>query len=174
MENAYTKSKALWHEMNEQVLDDQPSIAGKYRDFKIGMDANHVTQGIQNQISPGNRILTPVIIDSTGTSNFTIADFTGAVAPRADWEFSQLTFPNDPATGVTTSYTMHAVGASNPTSKGLIEGYAASRSRPQITDPNVTTINGWMNDLFDDGEQLDDLKDIIEDDNNRPPYPLGS
>ena len=174
MENAYTKSKALWHEMNEQVLDEQPSIAGKYRDFKIGMDVNHVAQTIQTNANVGGRILTPIVNSTGGVGNFTVADFTGASAPRADWEFSQLTFPNDPTSGVTTSYTMHAVGASSADSKGLIEGYAASRSRPQITDPNVTTINGWMNELFDDGEQLDDLKDIIEDDNNRPPYPLGN
>lgn len=174
-DNAIVKTQALWTEMQAQVLDEQPSIVGAYHDFKIGMDSNHVVQSIQSQSNPTGRILTPTVINTDGTTSvFTVADFTGASAPRADWELSQLTFPNDPTTGVTTSYTMHVVGASTPTSKGLIEGYASSRSRPQITDPNNTTINGWMNDLFDAGEQLDDLKDIIEDENNRAPYPLGN
>ncbi len=170
LDNAYTKSKAMWNRMQDQVLDEQPSIKGAYHDFKIGMDADHCLQSIQTTSNPSGRILTPQ--DTTGA--FTAADFTGVNAPRADWEFAQLTFPNDPTSGQTTSYTMHAVGSSTPASKGLIEGYAASRSRPQITDPNVSTINGWMNELFDDGEQLDDLKDIIEDENNRAPYPLGN
>ncbi len=170
MDNAYTKSRALWDKMQDQVLDDQPSIIGAYHDFKIGMDADHCLQSIQTTANPGGRILTPQ--DELG--GYTSADFTGAAPPRADWEFSQLTIPNDPATGVTTSYTMHAVGASTGASKGLIEGYAVSRSRPQTTEPNVSTLNGWMNELFDDGEQLDDLKDIIENENNRAPYPVGN
>ncbi len=171
--NAYTKSKALWNEMNDQVLDTQESIRGSYADFKVYMDSDQQLQTIQDAGNPAGTILTPIQVVG-GVNTFTNADFSAAGPPRADWEWSQLTLPNDPATGTTTSYYIHAVGADTATSKGMIAGYAASRSRPHTTDPNVPTINGWMNELFDDGDQLDDLKDIIEGDNNRPPYPVGS
>ena len=124
MSNAYTKSKALWHRMNEQVLETEPDISGAYSDFKIGMESSHVTQSIQDANNLGGKILTPGVADSlTGAVSFTVADFNGAVAPVADWDFSKLEIPNDPASGVTTGYTMHAVGPNTSGSKGLIAGY---------------------------------------------------
>lgn len=173
-QNAYTKAKALWNEMNDQVLDTQESIRGAYADFKVYMEANMGAQTIQDNGNQAGTILTPYFDDGAGGIKWTEGDFSAAGPPRTDWEWSQLTLPNDPTTGTTTSYYIHAVGADTTASKGIIAGYAASRSRPHTTDPNVPTINGWMNELFDDGDQLDDLKDIIEGDNNRPPYPVGS
>ncbi len=175
MDNAYTKSKALWHRMNEQVLDTEPDISGAYADFKIGMDSNHVAQSIQDSANATGRILTPKVIDSdTGALVLTGADFNGITAPVADWDFSKLEIPNDPASGVTTGYTMHAVGANTASSKGLIAGYELSRARPNQIDPNVPGSEGWMNELFDDGEQLDDIRDNLAADNDRAPYPVGA
>ena len=167
-DNAYQKARALWHEMNEQVLDDEPSIQGKYHDFKIYMDSDMSNQTIQDRLNPTGTILTP--FDETGL--FTNGDFAAAVSPRADWEYSQLTIPNDAAPGVTVDYSLHGVGGSTLTSKGIVEGYARSRARPQSQDPNVPTSEGWMTDLFDDGNQLEELRDIIVNDNDRPPYPV--
>jgi hypothetical protein len=65
---------------------------------------------------------------------------------------------------------LHAVGPDTAASKGIIAGYAKSRSRPQSQDPNVPTTEGWMTDLFDVGDQLEELRDIIVQDNDRPPY----
>ncbi len=169
LENSYQKSLALWNKMNDQVLDDEPSIKGKYSDFKIYLNSDMQAETIQSIGNPAGKILTPVV-----GGDFTQGDYTGAAPPRADWEWSQLTIPNDPVTGTSTSYYIHVIGDDTPTSKGMIVGYAASRSRPQPNDPNIPTQNGWMTQLFDDGEQLDELKDIIEGDNNRPPYPVGS
>ncbi len=173
-DNAYQKSRALWHKMNDQVLDDEPSIKGKYSDFKILMDSDMylVANDIQTDSNTAGKILTPVQLVG-GANKFTEANFTGAVAPLADWSWSQLTVPNDPGTGATTNYFIHAVGASTAVTKGMIEGYALSRSRPQETDPNVPSLNGWMTELFDVGEQLDELRDVIEIDNDEPPYPVG-
>ena len=170
-QNAYTKSKALWDEMNQQVLETQPDISGKYADFKIGLDADHVLQSIQDSNNPGGTILTPAII-AGGATTFTIADFNGALPPVADWDLSKLEIPNDPVSGTTTGYTMHLVGDNSPTSKGLITGYAFSRSRPNAREPNVPTVEGWMNELFDDGEQLLEIRDNISEDNDRAPYPV--
>ena len=172
-ENAYTKSKALFERMNEQVLETEPDIAGAYADFKIGLDSNHVTQTIQDSNNPTGKILTPLVVVG-GVSTFTAADFNGAIAPIADWDFSKLEIPNDPTTGTTTGYTMHLVGANTAGSKGLIAGYELSRARPNQIDPNVPVAGGWMNELFDDGQQLDDIRDNLHADNDRAPYPVGS
>ncbi len=169
LDNAYTKSKALWQRMNDQVLDTEPGIEGRYSDFKIGMDADHVAQSIQDAGNPTGRILTPQ--DATGA--FTTADFNGAVAPVADWDFSKLEIPNDPVSGTTTGYTMHVVGADTAGSKGLISGYELARARPNFVEPSVPNLAGWMNDLFDDGEQLEEVRENLVGDNDRAPYPVG-
>lgn len=167
-ENAYKKTKALWTEMNDQVLDQEESIRGKYADFKILMDADHGAATIQDNANPAGTILTPVQVVA-GANQWTLADFAGG-APPADWNYSQLTIPNDPVSGATANYYIHAVGANTAASKGMIAGYELSRARVQNPDPNVPTSQGWMTDLFDVGEQLDELRDVIEDDNDRPPY----
>ncbi len=173
-ENAYTKSRALWTRMNEQVLETEPDISGTYADFKIGLDANHVLALIQDSGNPTGTILTPQIVDISNVAQLTGADFNGAVAPVADWDFSKLEIPNDPTSGTTTGYTMHLVGDNAPGSKGLIAGYELSRARPNQIDPNVPVSEGWMNELFDDGEQLDDIRDNLHADNDRAPYPVGA
>ncbi len=172
-ENAYKKTKALWTKMNDQVLDQEEGIQGTYSDFKIAMDADQVSATIQDNGNPTGTILTPVQVVA-GANQWTLANFQGAgPAPLADWNYSQVTIPNDPAGGTTTSYYLHAVGPDTVGSKGLIAGYAQSRARPTSPDPNVPTVGGWMTELFDDGEQLDDLRDIIQDDNDRVPYANG-
>ncbi|AXH79258.1 MAG: hypothetical protein [Circular genetic element sp.] len=166
MENAYLKSRRIWDEMNEQVLENEPSILGVYHDFKIAMDSAQLAETIQDAANPFGKILTPQ--DSLG--NFTTADFTGVGPIKADWNLATIQVPNDPASGVTTEYNLHAVGPDTPASKGLVTGYALSRSRPLTQEPNVPTVGGWMTDLFDDGEQLDELRLDLTDDNDRPPY----
>lgn len=167
-DNAYQKSRALWHKMNDQVLDEEPSIQGKWHDFKIYLDDNMRQQTIQDALNPTGKILTPRDIDG----NFTAGDFAGAVSPRTEWQYSQLTIPNDGGAGVAVDYHLHAVGPNTVSSKGLIAGYARSRSRPQAQDPNVPTTESWMTDLFDVGDNLEELRDIIVEDNDRAPYPI--
>lgn len=167
-DNAYQKGRALWHKMNEQVLDDEPSIRGKYSDFKILMDVGMLSDTVQDSMNPTGKILTPV--DEGGV--LTNADFNAPTTIRADWNYSQLTIPND--TGAAPAdYYITGVGPDTTTTKSLIHGYGLSRSRPQSQDPNVPADVGWMTELFDDGDQLEDLREIIEDDNDRPPYAVG-
>ncbi len=186
VENAYTKSLAMWNKMNDQVLDDEPGIQGVYHDFKVYMDSNMSVETVQCAADPTGRILTPLTEQAPGgvgtgllqvpavgqTDSLTTADFTGAAAPRADWNFSTIQIPNDPASGTTTEYTMHIVGPSTGTSVGLVTGYARSRTRPQETDPNVPLGEGWMNELFDLGENNEEIRDDLVEDNDRPPYAL--
>ncbi len=165
--NAYEKSWALWNKMNDQVLDDEPSIQGKYHDFKIYLDDDMRQQTIQDSANPVGKILTPADVGG----NFTKADFSAAAPPRADWDYSTIQIPNEPS-GVAVEYSLHAVGPDTADSKGLIDGYALSRSRPQEQDPNVPLAEGWMNELFDLGENNEEIRDDLVDDNDRPPYAL--
>lgn len=185
-ENAYTKSKAMWEKMNDQVLDDEEGIQGKYEDFKVYIDQTMVGQTVQCKADPLGKILTPLTeqapagvgtgliqVPAVGnTDSLTIADFTGAAAPRADWNYSTIQVLNDPASGTTTEFALHYVGPSTASSKSLIEGYARSRSRPQEQDPNVPLGEGWMNELFDVGENNEEIRDDLLEDNDRPPYAL--
>ena len=185
-DNAYTKSLAMWNKMNDQVLDDEPDIAGAYHDFKVYMDVNMTAESVQCAADPVARILTPLTEQAPGgvgtgliqvpgvgqTDSLTTADFTAAAAPRADWNFSTIQVPNYPASGTTTEYKLHFVGPDSATSKGLIAGYAKSRSRLPEQDPNVPLGEGWMNELFDVGENNEEIRDDLVDDNDRPPYAL--
>lgn len=167
--NAWEKSFRMWQKMNDQVLDDEPSIQGRYHDFKVYADSTMVGAAVQQDgfTGLGPFILTPV--DSGG--NLTKGDYTGAVAPRADWAYSKIQIPNDPTTGLTDEHFLHFVGPEVANvSVGLIEGYAKSRSRPQEQDPNVPVGEGWMNELFDLGENNEEIRDDLVDDNDRPPY----
>lgn len=185
VENAYTKSLAMWNNMNDQVLDDEPGISGKYHDFKVYLDKSMAAETIQCAADPTGKILTPLTEQAPGgvgtgliqvpgvgqTDSLTTADFTGGAAPRADWAFSTIQIPNDAGVpGATTEYTLHMIGPSAGTSKGLVEGYARSRTRPQERDPNVPLGEGWMNELFDVGDNNEEIRDDLVDDNDRPPY----
>ena len=51
--NAHVKGEALWHEMNELVLEDNPSIQGKWADYKVFLDGAHrgsVYSGVGNLV----------------------------------------------------------------------------------------------------------------------------
>ncbi len=186
VDNAYTKSKAMWEKMNDQVLDDEPGIQGKWSDFKVHIDHGMVGQSVQCAADPLGKILTPLTEQApagAGTGliqvpavgqvdSLTTADFTGAALPRAEWNYSTIQIPNDPASGTTTEYSLHLIGPNQADSKSLIVGYARSRTRDTERDPNVPITEGWMNELFDLGENNEEIRDDLVADNDRAPYAL--
>lgn len=171
--NAYTKARALWNEMNQQVLDTNDGIQGRYSDFKVYLDSDMKDETIQTSANSVGRILTPFI-----SSDWTKANFDESAAPKANWDWSTIQVPNDPVSGTTREYNLHMVGALVVNSSmGVIHGYGLSRQRPQLDEPNTpgaTAAGDWMTALFDDGEQLEELKTDLIDDNDRPPYAVGS
>ncbi len=156
--NAWEKGYHIWRESQEQVLEVEPGIAGRYRDFKVFMDNAHHAAGVGANLIP----------DTYAVTGF-------GVPFGYDWEASDIQIPNDPATGVTTEYNMHVIGPSVATSKGLITGYGASRSRPQQIDPNIPDdpAENWMLTAFDVGDNLEEIRDDLELENNEPPYVVG-
>ena len=174
--NAYRKARSMWYEMNKQVTDSNEAIVGKYQDFKVYLDSDMAQANIQQLDAAGvptpGTILTPV--DSLG--NHTTGDYTDANSPKADWDYSTIQVPNDPVSGTTQEYGLHITGASGVT-MGIIQGYGLSRARPQLDEPNTpgaTSSSDWMTALFDDGENFEEIKHDLIDDNDRPPYAVGS
>ncbi len=159
MANAWTKSFKLWKESQDQVLDvEGRDILGKYADFKIFYDTDHQVNTVANN-------LVPYGFATAGAS----ADY--------DWDPTTYQVPNDPVSGTTTEYNIHAIGPSTAASLGAIAGYAASRARPQQNDPNVVdsaSPEDWMTALFDTGENLAEIRQDIEDGNDSPPYLIGA
>jgi len=163
--NAWTKSLSVWRKSEDQVLDLQPSIAAKWRDFKIFMDSTHANQSHQLL---GNAC--PV-----GFGDWDIASPT-AGALGYDWTASEIVIPNDPASTSPEgdeAYFLHMVGGNNGTkSKSMILGYANSRSRPMSPDPNKPASTGWMVEAFDDGDNLAQIEGNVRAHNDEPPYYL--
>ena len=157
--NAWVKSFKLWQESQDQVLDvEGRDLLGKYADFKIFYDATHQAAGVAANLVP---------------FGFAI---TGAGATYK-WDPTTYQIPNDPVGGTTTEFNIHGIGPSTATSLGMIAGYAASRARPQQNDPNVVdhlSVDAWMLALFDVGENLEEIREDIEDDNDSPPYVVGA
>jgi hypothetical protein len=165
--NAHTKAKALWMKSQDQVLDDQPSVAAKYRDFKVYLDDDMVgatVQGVAAEPATNGEIMLPV--DS--------GDFTAKIG---EWVYSTIQFPTDGGSSAPVEWNLHMVGADEntqaATSRGIIHGYALSRSRPHDIDPNVPTDGGWMNEVFDVADNLDEIRLDVTDNNDLPPYRVG-
>lgn len=179
--NAWRQGFELWNKMNDQVLDDEPTVQGKYHDFKIFMNPGHFGSyqgsGLQTDITDSaNKTLLPVVmVTASGASQLPSVD-------NLEWNYSDYVFP-DPDSGVATVANIAMNGATALTIQnpplpdqlcGLISGYALSRERPQIEDPNVplTSDDSWVNNLFDLGGVDTELRDIIVSENDRAPYAL--
>jgi len=157
--NGWEKGYHIWQESQAQVLDREPGIGGRYRDFKVFMNHVHQGKGVSQNLIPEQ-----YLIDFGGSDTY-------------KWDASEIQIPNDPVSGTTTGYNFHVVGPSVASSKGLIAGYAASRARPQQNDPNVVdsvSVDDWMRQAFDVGEDLEEIRQDLEDNNDAPPYVLGS
>lgn len=183
--NSWMKGFKLWQEMNDQVLDVEESIAGRYSDFKIYMDREHYERvhedpfqsdtGISN-----SKTILPVVRNS-GSGALVLPTMVDGGAATCEWDASEYTFP-DPVDGTAESFCTHMVGENSTAvvgtssgSKGLILGYAYSRSRPNVEDPNVprtSSARAWMNDLFDYGDQNPDIRENLVEQNDTTPYPL--
>ena len=156
--NAWVKARDLWMESQDQVLDLEPSIASPYRDFKVYADSVHAAE----EQSAGN--LLPLGYAASG------------VNAVYNWDYSTVQIPNNTAPGQTDEFTLHVLGDDTGVvsgdSKGLIHGYAMARSRPASEEPNTPAARGWMNQLFDLGDNDSEIRVDIINNNDSPPYLL--
>lgn len=161
--NAHTKAKALWMKSQDQVLDNDESVAGKYRDFKVYLDADMCRSTIQavstNAAADGDTMLP---VDSLNYPSLV-----------GEWEYSTIQLPNDGGSAAPTEMLMFMVGDDDGDNKSIIHGYAESRARPQRHEPNVPSEAGWMNEVFDVADNLDEIRDDLSTQNDIPPYRVG-
>ena len=157
VQNAHTKAHALWDEMQEEVLDDNPSIAGKWRDFKVRL-CNTMN----------------------AAKTLSVRDGSGALYGHGEWEISKFVMPQhdvDPATGqplAAQEFTTFLLGDDTASQKGLVKAYEDSRSTVFPDAPNVPADfdTSFFVKLTDSGSQEPELAAVIEDENNNPPYEL--
>lgn len=160
-QNAWVKGKALWDQMNEEVLEDQPSIEGKWSDFKIYLLED---------------------MDSGNTLKCT--DGAGGAWPATDieWAYSKYVLPQHDvtqATGVAKDAQEAVVALCGEDDKtgaiwrmSLINAYELSRATVTSPAPNVpgTNPDAFFSLLTDYGGQEDELSTVIIDANDVPPY----
>ncbi len=178
MSNAWHKAFAAWQRMNREALQEAESVKPRFLDFKIYANERHHNKGFADNLLPLS-----ISTDAVGT-------VTTNTATAGEWLSSKMVVPDTTsATGGTHTRELIAVGASYPgagattfNAVSLIEGYAASRGLPNISDPNTPADaadadgvfpENWMSALFNDGTQQDDvvLEDMVSE-NNIAPYPF--
>lgn len=155
--NAFVKGKALWNEMQELVLEDNPSVAGKWHDYKISLSRNQV-----------------------GNQELDVLDSTGVPYMAGEWNISTYVMPQhevDPVTGqplAAEEFTACLIGDDSGSRRSLVKAYAESRARPNDFTPNVpgAMSGSFFNLLTDSGSQEPELATVILGENDEPPYDL--
>ncbi len=167
--NAWVKAKALWDQMNQKVLEDNPSVQGKWAQFITFMDVAHQNGG-SGTAGPNLNLLPK---DSGNNSINT-----------GEWAVSEYVFPQHTVNTTTGAplaadeATCHMLGdddgdvtAGTLASGGIIASYQDTRARVQIApDVPADMSISWMTLLTDDGSQEPELADVIEAANDEPPY----
>lgn len=161
-QNAWTKGCALWNQMNQEVLDDNPSVQGKWADYKVSLTEN---MAASNTISALNGAAT-------------------ALPGGYEWQKSVYVVPQhdvDPATGLVlpaSEFTACLVGPDDLPNNvfSLVKAYEDSRATVQDITPNVPTAlpSSFYLALTDDGSQDPELAAIIVDSNDQPPYAMAA
>jgi hypothetical protein len=159
---AWHKTFALWNKQMNETLEDggNQSLRARFSDFKIYADVEHRALGFGANLLP-------------------LAGLPAVAATPGEWDSSHVVLPQTAADGSgtlidPTEFTLHMVGASTGASKGIIEGYADSRSYPQSPDPvgpAASSPNNWMSSMFDDGSANPEILDNAENENDELPYP---
>jgi hypothetical protein len=158
--NAFVKGKALWNEMQDLVLDDNPSIAGKWHDFKVTLS-----------------------LDMVGNQELDVLDGRGNPYLGGEWNRSTYVMPQHEVytTGADAGkplpaeeFTACLIGIDNPTRKSLVKAYQESRATPNSPTPNVPPgmSTSFFNLLTDTGSQEPELADVIEQENDESPYDI--
>lgn len=181
--NSWVKGYSLWKKQQDEALAEtgQISTLARHRDFKIFMEENHANAGTFNSpvatvaglnLSPDGYIFDedPQLIAISATATM-------------EYDPSQVVVPNDGGVvGASTEYHLYMCGDEvngAGTAKGMVVAYAQSRQRPFQTDPNVVGVagasaGGLFEDMFDVGDNLEDVVDNARFTGNQPPYAIDS
>lgn len=160
VQNAHTKGEALWHQMQDLVLGDNPSVAGTWHDYKIRLCSDQITRRELLAVDGQNT----VYLDG----EWNLATY---VMPQHDVDPD----PASPTAGQplpAVEYTAVLIGGESGTTRSLVKAYEESRATVQPLDPNVPAgmSESFFNLLTDTGSQEPELAEVIEAENDQPPY----
>jgi len=167
--NAWEKSFRHWQDLNKRAIEAGESLPGRFTDFKVFMDEFHHAAGSGTNLLP---------VDDNGT-----------IANAGEWVYSKIVIPDDASPGNSREREIIAVGANYtaPGASGLfavsmVDGYAASRALPSITDPNTpgdsrsvqgATPQNWLGAIDNEGNnQINAVITDLTTENNLAPYPF--
>jgi hypothetical protein len=163
--NAWEKAFRSWQKQQDEALDEAggQSMKARFNDFKIFADTDHVSAGFANNLRPKN-IAAGVAVDYN----------------LGNWEPSKIVLPNvnPDASGSEVEPAqrfLHMVGinVNGGSSRGIIEGYADSRSYPQSPDPvgpDIADVDNWMARMFDSGNDMEEVLENATLRNDTLPY----
>lgn len=150
---SWEKTMRHWLKQQNEAIEEAgtESVTARFRDYKIHMDDQHVANGFAANLLPWSSAV-PFV--------------------PGEWEASQIVIPNDGAPGVTNEYFVKLYGASDATSKGIIEGYALSRSVPQTPDPSTigSSDQSWISEMINVGDSEDSVLVNAQYNNRNLPY----
>jgi hypothetical protein len=156
-QNAWKKGYSLWREMNKEVLDDNPSVQGKWADYKVYLNEQMAAANTLDNLD-GAGVTYPAnewAVSTYVVPQHDVSLLDGTVLPAEEW-VAALAGPDDVA------------------SKrfSLIKAYEESRATVQDVAPNVPAnlSTSFYLRLTDDGSQDPELAAVIEDANDQPPY----
>lgn len=161
VQNAHVKGHALWNEMQDLVLDDNPSVRTKWHDFKVTFSTDQT-----GTAAAGNTLLTQ--------------DADGNDVMGGEWNYSTYVMPQhevDPATGLplpAEEFDACLIGDDNVSRRSLVKAYQQSRSTVSPDQPNspVALPDSFFSLLTDSGSQEPELAAVVQDENENPPYAL--
>ncbi|AXH77835.1 MAG: hypothetical protein [Circoviridae sp.] len=152
-QKAWQRAHSTWKRMHNEVLKQSSGdITAKWSDFKVFLSNDHRVASITRPIdNGGNQYL------------------------QGEWNYTDMASP-DGTTGADV-FALHmlgdhdgAVGAWD--SVGLIKSFGESRATVQVGTPNVpgTFSEDPLLNVFDYGTVIDEVADLIEGENDNPPY----
>ena len=157
---AWNKTMRKWLEQQNHALEKAgaQSAAAAFRDYKVFLDDQHVT----DYLAAGSDL---------NATNLIPIDGAGAPFLFGEWEASQVVIPNDGAPGTTTEYLVKLHGGNDANAKSVIRGYAFSRARPFSPDPDTPAVEtGWLSQLQDVGDNQSEVVVNAVDKNDNLPY----
>jgi len=154
-QSAWTRSFKTWQRMQNEVLKQTSgNVTAKWSDFKVYLSETHRT-------ASQTRIL------DNGGNNYLLGE----------WNYTDMVTP-DGTTGAD-SFSLHMLGDHTGavgawTSVGLIKSFGDSRATVNTNVPNVPgdfSEDPLLN-VFDYGTTIDEVADLIEGENDNPPYDI--
>jgi hypothetical protein len=152
---AWKRGFQVWQQMNKEAMGQlSGNIQGTWADFKIWMTADFAGATLARPMDNG-----------------------GDMVDAGEWDISTFVTPDGTATDdefYATLMGAHVGAAGARTSISLIRSYGESRATVQADDPSVpsTASADPLVNVFDYGTTIDDVVDLLEDQNDSPPYHL--